>query len=180
MNELLKRRVNILEQQLAHCTCLPLEQVAQDVNLALRIPDQGSPSSYGGHPSPGSTHSEPIFPKTEEQDDIDQIIAPTQRLHVRSLFRFGTIVLNLCVSSLAMMGSSCTAQLPSLGLRRPHRSAPISMTKLGVATPMHIGHYIKRPYYSILRSIGIGIFLKCHSRFWNMIGAFFRRPPLPK
>ena len=90
MNELLKRRVNILEQQLAHCTRLPVDQVAQDVNVALRIPDQGSPSSYGGHPSPGSTHSEPIFPKTEEQDDIDQIIAPTQRLHVRSFFRLGT------------------------------------------------------------------------------------------
>lgn len=83
MNRQLDRRVKILEQQLAHCTRRTVEQVAQDaISLALRIPDQGSPSSYGGHPSPGSTHSEPVFPKTEEQDDIDQIIAPTRHLHL--------------------------------------------------------------------------------------------------
>ncbi|KAH9065320.1 hypothetical protein EDB87DRAFT_1595180 [Lactarius vividus] len=83
MNRQLDRRVKILEQQLAHCTRRPVEQVAQDaLSLALRIPDQGSPSSYSGQPSPGSTHSEPVFPKTEEQDDIDQIIAPTQHLHL--------------------------------------------------------------------------------------------------
>jgi hypothetical protein len=100
MNRQLERRVNILEQQLAHCTRRPVEQVHHDaLSLALRIPDQGSPSSYGGHPSPGSTHSEPVFPKTEEQDDIDQIIAPTQHLHVRLPFHtyFLTIILNLCV-----------------------------------------------------------------------------------
>jgi len=83
MNRQLERRVNILEQQLAHCTRRPVEHVAHDaLSLALRIPDQGSPSSYGGQPSPGSTHSEPVFPKTEEQDDIDHIIAPTQHLHL--------------------------------------------------------------------------------------------------
>ncbi len=107
MNRQLDRRVKILEQQLAHCTRRPVEQVAQDaINLALRIPDQGSPSSYGGHPSPGSTHSEPVFPKTEEQDDIDQIIAPTQHLHVRNFFHtcFGMIILNLCSRQLGNDG----------------------------------------------------------------------------
>lgn len=99
MNRHLDRRVKILEHQLAQCTRRPVEQVAQDVmSLALRIPDQGSPSSYGGHPSPGSTHSEPVFLKTEEQDDIDQIIAPTRHLHVRNFFPtcFGMIILNPC------------------------------------------------------------------------------------
>jgi hypothetical protein len=87
MNRQLERRVSILEQQLAQYTRRPVEQVAQDaLSLALRIPDQGSPSSYGGQSSPGSTHSEPVFLKTEEQDDIDQIIAPTQHLHVRNFF----------------------------------------------------------------------------------------------
>src|SRR6266571_6574183 len=48
-----------------------------------------------------------------------------------------------------------------------------------MATQMHIGHYIKRIHSLILRSIGRVIFLKkFHSHFWNMIGAFFVRPPL--
>ena len=123
MNRQLERRVHILEQQLAHCIRRPVEQVAHDaLSLALRIPDQGSPSSYGGHPSPGSTHSEPVFPKTEEQDDIDQIIAPTQHLHVRVPFHthLGTIILNLC------------AQLGNDGLQL---YGPTSIFRLAPTTP---------------------------------------------
>lgn len=60
-------------------------QNGSDLGLGLRIPSRGSPPLFGSPPSPASTQSEPIYLKTEEQDDIDQIIAPTRHLHVRHL-----------------------------------------------------------------------------------------------
>jgi hypothetical protein len=60
-------------------------QNGSNLGLGLRIPSRGSPPLFSaGPPSPASTtQSEPIYLKTEEQDDIDQIIAPTRHLHVR-------------------------------------------------------------------------------------------------
>ena len=91
MNRQLDQRNRFLEARLAQYTSRPVNEgaQAQSANLALKISDRASPSfraspsSCGGPSSPASTQSEPICPKTEEQDDIDQIIAPTQHLHVR-------------------------------------------------------------------------------------------------
>jgi hypothetical protein len=84
MNRELDRRNKFLERQLALYVTRPADEVTQNASgLALSIPDRASPSSFGGRSSPASTQSEPVFPKTEEQDDIDQIIAPTRHLHVR-------------------------------------------------------------------------------------------------
>jgi hypothetical protein len=82
MNLLLNQRNKFLEARLAQFTSRPVDEV-QRANLALNISDRASPSSFGGPSSPASTQSEPIFTKTEEQDDIDQILAPTRHLHVR-------------------------------------------------------------------------------------------------
>ena len=84
LNKQLTQRNRFLESQLALYTSRPGNDVAS--SLALRISDRGSPSSFGGAPSsPASTQSEPVYTKTEGQDDIDQIIAPTRHLHVRTL-----------------------------------------------------------------------------------------------
>ncbi len=126
MNLQLGRRVRILEQQLAHYTRRSVEQVAHDADtiaLALRIPDQGSPSPYNGQPSPGSTQSEPVFLKTEEQDDIDQIIAPTQHLHVSYNFFltcFDRLILTL---------------YPQLGNDGLQLFGPTSIFRLAPSTP---------------------------------------------
>jgi hypothetical protein len=74
-NKDLERQVTMLAARLAE-TGTPHAS-----NLSLTIPDRRSPSSFG-RSSPVSTQSEPIFPKTEVQDDIDQILAPTQHLHL--------------------------------------------------------------------------------------------------
>jgi len=58
-----------------------MDEGVQRAGLALNISDRASPSSFGGPSSPASTQSEPVFTKTEEQDDIDQILAPTRHLH---------------------------------------------------------------------------------------------------
>ena len=85
MNKQLIQRNRFLESQLALYTSRPVDDVAS--GLALRISDRGSPSSFGGGPSsPASTQSEPVYVKSEGQDDIDQIIAPTRHLHVRTPF----------------------------------------------------------------------------------------------
>ncbi|KAH9969716.1 hypothetical protein BC827DRAFT_1262920 [Russula dissimulans] len=74
-NRFLERQVTVLMSRLAE------EGTPNASNLTLRIPDRKSPSSFG-RSSPASTQSEPVFPKTEGQDDIDQIIAPTRHLHL--------------------------------------------------------------------------------------------------
>ena len=87
MNFALEQRNRSLERQLAlYASSRPAGGVVQNHASApgLRIPSRGSTSSFGGPPSPASTQSEPIFLKTEEQDGIDQIIAPTHDLHVRN------------------------------------------------------------------------------------------------
>ncbi len=81
MNRQLDLRNRFLEAQLALYTSCPVDEVVQNAGLGLNISDRGSPSSFGVPSSPASTQSEPV--KTEEQDDIDQIIAPTRHLHVR-------------------------------------------------------------------------------------------------
>jgi hypothetical protein len=91
MNKHLDQRNKFLERQLATLYAsrpagageVVQVQTGPDLGLSLRIPSRGSPPLFGGPPSPASTQSEPIFLKTEEQDDIDQIIAPTRHLHVR-------------------------------------------------------------------------------------------------
>jgi hypothetical protein len=78
----LEQRNKFLERQLALYAPRPAGEMVQNASsLTLRVPSRG-PSPFGGPPSPGSTQSEPVFLKTEEQDDIDQIIAPTRHLHV--------------------------------------------------------------------------------------------------
>lgn len=81
MNRQLDQRNKFLESRLAFYTSRLVDEGVQSAALALNISDRASPSSYGGPSSPASTQSEPVFTKTEEQDDIDQIIAPTQHLH---------------------------------------------------------------------------------------------------
>jgi hypothetical protein len=83
MNLQLNQRNRFLEARLALYTSRPVDERVRSADLALRISDRASPSSLGGPSSPASTQSEPVFTKTEEQDDIDQIIAPTRHLHVR-------------------------------------------------------------------------------------------------
>jgi len=84
MNRHLDQRNKFLERQLATLYgSRPAGAGEVGSVLGLRIPSRGSPPLFGGPPSPASTQSEPIFLKTEEQDDIDQIIAPTRHLHVR-------------------------------------------------------------------------------------------------
>ena len=91
MNQHLEQRNKVLERQLEALYASRAGEVVQvpqngsDLGLGLRIPSRGSPPLFGaGPPSPASTtQSEPIYLKTEEQDDIDQIIAPTRHLHVR-------------------------------------------------------------------------------------------------
>jgi hypothetical protein len=83
MNRQLDQRNRFLEAQLARYTSRPVDEVVQRGGLALSISDRASPSSFGVPSSPASTQSEPVITKTEEQDDIDQIIAPTRHLHVR-------------------------------------------------------------------------------------------------
>jgi hypothetical protein len=83
MNLQLNQRNKFLEARLAFYTSRPGDEGVRGADLALNISDRASPSSIGGPPSPASTQSEPVFTKTEEQDDIDQIIAPTRHLHVR-------------------------------------------------------------------------------------------------
>ena len=91
MNRHLDQRNKFLERQLstlvgsrpAGAGDVVQAQNGSDLGLGLRIPSRGSPPLFGGPPSPESTQSEPIYLKTEEQDDIDQIIAPTRHLHVR-------------------------------------------------------------------------------------------------
>ncbi|KAI0304328.1 hypothetical protein B0F90DRAFT_1704613 [Multifurca ochricompacta] len=76
MNRHLERRVKILEEQLAFYTSCPVNEVAQNaIGLALSIPDLASPS-FGGHPSPASTQSEPVLPKTEEQMILIKLSPP--------------------------------------------------------------------------------------------------------
>jgi len=75
-NRFLERQVAVLAARLAETGTPPTS------NLTLTIPDSQPPSSFG-RSSPVSTQSEPVFPKTEVQDDIDLIIAPTRHLHVR-------------------------------------------------------------------------------------------------
>ncbi|KAH9989703.1 hypothetical protein BJV74DRAFT_837982 [Russula compacta] len=84
MNWQLEQRNKFLEEQLELHKSRQATEVVQNASssLALRIPDRGSPSSFGGRSSPASTQSEPVFLKTEEQDDIDQIISPTRNLHL--------------------------------------------------------------------------------------------------
>ena len=82
MNRQLDQRNRFLEAQLALYTSRPVGEGVQSAHLALKISDRASPSSFGPS-SPASTQSEPVITKTEEQDDIDQIIAPTRHLHVR-------------------------------------------------------------------------------------------------
>jgi len=78
----LEQRNKFLERQLALYAPRPAGELAQNGSgLTLRVPSRG-PSPFGSPPSPGSTQSEPVFLKTEEQDDIDQIIAPTRHLHL--------------------------------------------------------------------------------------------------
>lgn len=83
MNRQLDQRNRFLEARLALYTSRPVDERVRSTDLALKISDRTSPSSLGGPSSPASTQSEPVFTKTEEQDDIDQIIAPTRHLHVR-------------------------------------------------------------------------------------------------
>lgn len=83
MNRQLEQRNRFLEARLAQFTSRPMDEGVQRAGLALNISDRASPSSFGGPSSPASTQSEPVFTKTEEQDDIDQILAPTRHLHVR-------------------------------------------------------------------------------------------------
>ena len=83
MNRQLEQRNRFLEDRLAQFTSRPVDEGMERADLSLRISDRASPSSYGGPSSPASTQSEPVFTKTEEQDDIDQILAPTRHLHVR-------------------------------------------------------------------------------------------------
>jgi hypothetical protein len=83
MNRQLDQRNRFLEARLALYTDRPEDEGVRSANLALKISDRASPSSFGVPSSPASTQSEPVFTKTEEQDDIDQIIAPTRHLHVR-------------------------------------------------------------------------------------------------
>jgi len=83
MNRQLEQRIRFLEAQLAPYTSRPVDEGVRSANLALKISDRASPSSFGGGPSsPASTQSEPVFTKTEEQDDIDQMIAPTRHLRI--------------------------------------------------------------------------------------------------
>ena len=91
MNWQLEQRNKFLEGQLELHKPRQATEVVRNASssLTLTIPDRGSPSSsLGGRSSPASTQSEPVFLKTEEQDDIDQIIMPTQLLHVRNLFTY--------------------------------------------------------------------------------------------
>jgi hypothetical protein len=82
MNLQLEQRNRFLEARLALYTSRPVDEGVRNADLALKISDRASPSSFGPS-SPASTQSEPVITKTEEQDDIDQIIAPTRHLHVR-------------------------------------------------------------------------------------------------
>ena len=85
---MLEQRNRVLERQIAlyASTPRPTGDVAQNTpGPSLRIPNRASPpSSFGGPASPSSTQSEPVYLKTEEQDGIDLIIAPTRHLHVRN------------------------------------------------------------------------------------------------
>ncbi|KAI9435378.1 hypothetical protein F5148DRAFT_1266632 [Russula earlei] len=86
MNRQLDQRNRFLERQLAVYTSRAADQGTTphgSGGLTLRIPERRSPPScLGGRSSPASTQSEPVLLKTEEQDDIDQIIAPTRHLHL--------------------------------------------------------------------------------------------------
>ncbi|KAI0248581.1 hypothetical protein BJV78DRAFT_785226 [Lactifluus subvellereus] len=82
LNRQLELRNKFLERQLALLKPRLATEVPQDTpDLSLSISDRASPSSCG-QSSPISTQSEPAFLKTEEQEDIDQIIAPTRHLHL--------------------------------------------------------------------------------------------------
>jgi hypothetical protein len=80
-NRFLERQVAVLSTRLAEMGTPPAS------NLTLTIPDCRSPPSFG-RSSPISTQSEPVFPKTEVQDDIDLIIAPIRHLHVRDPYSY--------------------------------------------------------------------------------------------
>jgi hypothetical protein len=120
MNRVLEQRNKLLERQLAlYASSRPAVDVVQNVSpLGLRIPNRGSTASYSGPSSPASTQSDPVFLKTEEQDDIDQIIAPTRHLHVRDSLLFSHVGQSdhfRVVFSSVIMNSNYTAPLLSLG-----------------------------------------------------------------